>query len=123
MDIEDMGSEASGGAEEDNLSDEDYNRTGKRGKKKQRRTKKVIVKKQSLARSLGRHVGRLGDRVNKRSRAFQEIRVRNEKLNDEMARVVQSMDYSSKSDEDKSDSSKGIKRVCEMCFFLILLQQ
>lgn len=62
-------------------------------------------------RSIARPIVKPGSRFGKRSFITPEIRARNEKLNDAMSKVVQSMDYDTKEGDDKLTLKRGIKKV------------
>lgn len=115
-----MDSEASAGVEDDNEDDEDYNDRTKRGNKRRpkRNKKKLGGRKSTSARPSARGPPKPGGRVNRRSSQFEEIKARNEKLNDEMAKVVQSLEFDSKSDDDKPELKKGPNRVRKNKIFL-----
>ncbi|KAK6618097.1 hypothetical protein RUM44_002539 [Polyplax serrata] len=106
IDVED--SEGSVGVDDDNLSDEDYSNRSTRTKKRPRKSrKKLVVRKPG--RSMGRQVMKPSTRLGKRSFITPDMRVRNEQLNDAMSKVVQSMEFVPKEDDDKL--KRGMKKV------------
>ena len=117
-----MESEGSVDVEDDNYSDEDYNDRTKKNKRRPKRSKRRFgAKRPGQARlSASRSAPKSGTRPNRRSvHVTDEIRVRNEKLNDEMAKVVQSLEFSPKSEEDKSDLKKSDKVSVRKSFFFL----